>query len=122
MANYTLNYTGEKVDELLHKVDTTGGVMRVNVTYESIDQYMNFDGTQADKTYTEIKNHLDNGGFAYAYLNITGMGEVFVPIMSTGEVPYEGVNYPSYVFAAHLSMGDIQIHVTTVHVDIIISM
>jgi hypothetical protein len=43
-----------------------GGVMRVNVTYTGVNEStMQFTGMSADKTYQEIYEHIQNGGFVF---------------------------------------------------------
>ena len=77
MANYTLDFTGAEVNELLGQVAASGagggGVMRVNVTYEGMDEGMGLINPRADKTHAEIKAHIESGRFAFATIEAGGL-------------------------------------------------
>lgn len=51
-----------------------GGVMRVNSTINSMTEDMNFDVT-LDKSYIEILNHYENGGFVFVSFDMASVGE-----------------------------------------------
>ena len=87
MANFTLDYTGEEVNALLGQVAAGGsgggGVMRVNVLYEDIEEGesgLNFINVTLDKTYEEIMSCIENGGFPFAVIPVEG--PVFVPVLT----------------------------------------
>lgn len=79
MANYTLNYTGEKVDELLNKIDTACGNMSVNLSYTGATPtgttttggtILRLTGAEIDKSYEEIMAAVKKGVNAYVAVTV----------------------------------------------------
>lgn len=72
----TINgYTGFETTEVKtidpkYLPSSGGGVMKVNVTHEGLDDAMCFINPTADKTYAEVLAHVENGGFAFAVITV----------------------------------------------------
>lgn len=113
MANYTLNYTGEKVDELLNKIDTAFG--ETTVTKDAITWDGNTDGLDnvmgmfyRVSGATPTLEDMQNGGTIKTF---TPDGEMTVEF--TGEQAMDGETAGMGTNLIMLNGGDIPIFIAT---------